>query len=255
MFFTMESRILSTAATDRIFAVYNTDQPLMKRAFFFGLLLLIGASVSGQNAKQMDTVFIKRPYYLGVTYSAAKFITPARYQDVSEDNNTEIYSGQSVGVAFAFPFLRKWDLESNFEFTTWSGWQNSHGTHMVPQSNPVITWETWSSHAIRRNFYMLRSIASYELFVRNAVTLQVGAGGRLAVSETFNLVPGNLIGECGIKMMYNPNRNYGMQIGAWFGKSQYGEYASLRIALFLKGQRTYRARPFHYYVRTYEYGE
>lgn len=223
----------------------------MKNPFLvFALFFIVAGNLTAQDSHSSDTNFVKRPYYFGITSSGSKFFTPAIQGSVPNGIYRECYSGQSVGVVLSFPFLRRWDMETDFEYSGWQGWAETHRTYTVSQSNPPITWEEWSSRKTYVDFWMLRAIASYELYRGKNITVQAGAGGRLSFNSA-DITPGNLMGEAGLKLLYTPLPHVGIQVGAWCGKTRYGEYISLRAALLLSGSRTYRVRPKHYYVRIF----
>ena len=223
----------------------------MKKCVILGVVLMF---FSAARAKDRDTSFIKRPYYLGITSGYSKFGTYAIYGTPFDMINLpktsqsyeELYYDNSLGIELAFPFLRRWECETDFEFVQTFGW----GQYCIyyEKNNPPpqeIIWHA-SSHDFVLNDWRLRSFFSYELMRKGKFSLNAGGGGWYSTLARIGT-------EAGLKCYYAVNRNISFQFGINAGYAAITKmYAAARFSVLLTGNRTYRTRPEHYYVRTYE---
>jgi hypothetical protein len=237
-------------------AAFPAEKRLYYRSNIMKKLTLIAFLFAGYGAYagNADTTFVKRPYYLGVTTGYSKFGiwstegTPFDMTNLprSNQNFREYYYDQSIGIELAFPFLRKWECEANFEYQRTFGWQQSCTYYEKNNPPPAEIFWSATSHKLQLNDWKLRSFFSYELFRGSVFALNAGAGGWYSVSSRVGA-------ETGMKCYIKANKNITIQTGVYAGYSSVTRlYGTVRASVLLSGTRTYRARPEHYYVRTYE---
>jgi hypothetical protein len=223
---------------------------------FIALLVLLYLS-GPLLAREKDTTFINRPYYFGLTvgYSAfASYATrgvpfemdnlPRAHQDYEEFHND-----RSIGVELSFPFLRRWECEADFERVVTRGWKQQCSYWVNPHTQPEeVNWSASSRNTLVNNL-KIRSFFSYEILANRNFVLNAGAGGWYSSIARIGA-------EAGVKCYWSANKNLAFQAGFYGGYTEATKlYATVRCSVLLKGKRTYRVHPNHYYVRTYEEGE
>lgn len=203
-----------------------------------------------------DTTFIKRPYYLGVAVGYIDYSNDATLgtpfplgTTLSESAEfSKFYSARTIGLVFAFPFLRKWECESGVDFGGSTNWEQENIIHQVPNTNPPVTWASSTSRWNNDKVLRVRSSFAYEVVKMEKVNVQGGIGGWYDGHGSSGYVGA----EIGLKAYYPLSKSLAVQLGVNYGITKGGRYAGVRLALLLSGTRMYRVRPDSYYVRTYE---
>jgi hypothetical protein len=237
---------------------------LMKSALRLSVIFLFLFFATGAMAQRDagDTLLLKRPMYFGLFFGtlqnveARHYLYEAPHSMVVGPEVIKLQVGNAVQAGFFFthPFLHKmeWDIGFGvFSFqrqTTWEDYE-AISTGISPH---VVSSSTWIDNK-KLVVTEVRSYFSYDLIQKENYSLLLGAGGWLA-SNTMKAAynPGSVGVEGNITAYYNYNKKSYVQIHLSPGWMINGYYFNVTIGICYQGERTMRAHPKHYYVRTYD---
>ncbi len=210
-----------------------------------------------------DTLLIKRPRYVGL-FGGTLQLTQAEHFLYNEQHTLEIGTqvlqlkvGNAVqgGFFFTYPFLHKMEWDAGFGVFSFKRQTRLEDVTALSSAGPtpqIISSHSWNEN---KNLVVteLRSYFSYDLIQRDNYSFLIGAGGWLAsqrMKAAFN--PGSAGVEGNITAYYRYNKKSYVQIHLSPGWMRNGYYINATIAVCYQGERTMRAHPSHYYVRTYD---
>ncbi len=236
----------------------------MKSTFRLAVLFILifsSANLFAQKRDAGDTLLIKRVRYLGLFVGTLQYMQ----ENVLYEHIHSIEIGPEViklqvgnafqgGLFFTYPFLHKMEWDAGFgvfSFNRKKIWEDV--TALSNGNDPhIVSSHTWIDNR-KLIVTEVRSYFSYYLIQRDNYSFLIGAGGWLASNrmETY-LNPGSIGVEGNITAYYRYNKKSCVQIHLSPGWMRNGYYFNATIGICYQGERTMRAHPPHYYVRTYD---
>ncbi|MDQ3108764.1 MAG: hypothetical protein M3R17_02625 [Bacteroidota bacterium] len=223
-------------------------------------LLFITTAVSAQ---QDDTTLIKRPQYFGIFVGRLQFTAPDHYLFQAHPKATlgiqqvlklTVGDAMHAGLFFTYPFMRRMEWDAGFGVFAFQRQKIIAEVTDVSTgpSNNIVSMHTWIDN---RSLIVteFRSHFSVILIQREKYSVLLGAGGWLASNRMESyLNPGSVGVEGNITAYYRYHKSSFVQLHVSPGIMRNGYYINATLGICYQNQKTMRARPKHYYVRTYD---
>ena len=207
-----------------------------------------------------DSIYFKRPHYLGITTGYAAYFDgilghhgPDHHMGPFDYQRT--YWGASYGVVAGIPFARKMEIEIALQGNFWKERRTTiRDVYYVPNVIPYqIAGISYDQFWHRTKNLTLRQQFSYELMRIGKFALNAGAAIWFGFAESGRYNRNSIGLEAVIKGYIATSRGSALQPSVTCGITDSGTYISLRVALELVGTRYYsKPKSMKYYVRTYE---
>lgn len=234
----------------------------MNRSVIFLILLLSSVDVFCQQ-EERDTSLIKRPQYFGIFVGRLQFTgadhylyeaQPQAVLGITQVLKLSVGDAMHAGIFFTYPFLRRMEWDAGFGVFSFRRQKVLAEVTNVSNgfSNSIVSMHTWidNKSLVVTEF---KSHFSINLIQRDNFSLLIGAGGWLASnSMKYYLNPGNVGVEANMTTYYRYNKNSFVQLHVSPGVMRNGYYVNVTLAACYQSQKTMRAHPKHYYVRTYD---
>ncbi|MBI3512237.1 MAG: hypothetical protein HY064_16375 [Bacteroidetes bacterium] len=243
----------------------------MHRKIFFLFFIFIFSVIYVQAQRDPgDTLIVKRPVWVGIyvgflqyTQATPMLINRAPRPDLLPQ--TIRYGiGDAVhgGVFLTYPFLHKMQWEIGGGLSSFHRFNEIATVTSVSSGNqPVVLAYHTSVYHQYLTVGEFRSYFSGEVVMHDNFTLLLGAGGWVAggkLNQTLSGMeanPGTIGIELSVSAYYFLFRSSYVQVHINPGWMRNGYYINATVGLSVKGERTMRPHPKHYYVRTYEQDE
>jgi hypothetical protein len=221
-------------------------------------LLLVTAAFA-----QEDTTLIKRPQYFGIFVGRLQFVTPDHSLYESEPKpvvgiqqvlRLEVGDAMHAGIFFTYPFMRRMEWDAGFGVFSFQRQKIMAEVTNVTggTNNTIVSMHTWINNKslVVTEF---RTHFSVILLQRDNYSILLGAGGWLASNRMESkLNPGSIGVEGNVTAYCRYHKNSFVQLHISPGVMRNGYYINATLGICYQTQKTMRARPKHYYVRTYD---
>ncbi|HET6989985.1 MAG TPA: hypothetical protein VFJ43_01625 [Bacteroidia bacterium] len=209
-----------------------------------------------------DTLLLKRPRYFGLFVGTLQNVEAAHYlynEPHTMNLGTQVIKLQvgnafQGGFFFTYPFLHKMEWDAGFGVFSFQRRTVYEDVTSISTGNDphILSMHTWIDNK-KLVVTDVRSYFSYDLVQRDDYSILFGAGGWLAsnrMKTEYN--PGSIGIEGNISAYYRYNNKSYVQVHFSPGWMRNGYYFNATIGICYQGERTMRAHPPHYYVRTYD---
>ncbi len=234
---------------------------LTRFLLFLILLLIFPAAVFAQEGS--DTTLIKRPQYFGIFIGRLQFTEASHYLYQGEPKaiigvqqviRLTVGDAMHAGLFFTYPFMKRMEWDAGFGVFSFRRQKVIAEVTNVSTgySNSIVSMHTWIDN---RNLVVTEFKSHFSIIItqRDNYSLLFGAGGWLASnSMESKLNPGSVGVEVNFTGYYRYHKNSFVQLHVSPGVMRNGYYINFTLAACYQTQKTMRAKPKHYYVRTYD---
>ncbi len=237
--------------------------PLSLTRFFLFIILLLIVPEAILAQEGTDTTLIKRPQYFGIFIGRLQFAEANHYLfetqvqpvvGIQQVLKLTVGNATHAGIFFTYPFLRRMEWDAGLGVFSFKRQKEIAEVTEVSTntSNSIVSMHTWIDN---KSLVVaeLRSHFSIIVTQRDNFSLLFGAGGWLAANNMqAELNPGSVGVEANITGYYRYHKNSFVQLHVSPGVMRNGYYINFTLAVCYQTQKTMRAKPKHYYVRTYD---
>lgn len=225
------------------------------------LLAILPADIFAQG--DSDTTLIKRQQYFGIFIGRLQYTQASNYLfetdvkpmvGVQQVLKLTVGNAMHAGIFFTYPFQKRMEWDAGFGVFSFQRQKLIAEVTNVSSntSNSIVSMHTWIDN---KNLVVAKVRSHFSVIVsqRENYSLLFGAGGWLAANNMQSeLNPGNIGIEANITAYYRYHKNSFVQMHLSPGVMRNGYYINFTLAVCYQNQKTMRARPKHYYVRTYD---
>lgn len=234
----------------------------MKKSTLFFLFVTFSLLVQ---AKEDDTAFYRRPYYLGVNMGYNGFVMgvfknyPTLMDAYHDPQSSHVNWFSTYGLMLAFPFARHGEMELALEGSYARGWLTEITEQHRDPVNPLhVVSVDQAIHHAHAGSLTTRLQLGYEVGRRNNYGFVIGGEMWYDLLGRRALTRYNAAGYALVLKTYIPasHGNAAVQLSGIIGNLLTARlYFGVRAGFCLRGTRVYRHKPKKYYVHAYEEGE